>query len=83
MAVAALGLCALPTRRRHGAGRRRVALGGLDHVVDTISVEHLIQAAYLFGHGLRGSCGFFDERGVLLCQLVHLHDRAVDLLDAG
>ena len=66
-------------RRRRLKAWKGVALRSiqLEHA------DHLRQVVGLLLHRSGGGGRFFDQRGVLLGDLVHLGDRLVDLLDAG
>ena len=65
-----------------GLGRTDTAAGAAA-LVHAIARDHLVQRVRLLDDGLAGRGGLLHQRGVLLRRLVHLHDRLVDLFDAG
>src|ERR1700730_2576734 len=80
--IRAVGYCACrglgPAHARHTRGATRLAPG---QIAEPVGSHHLVQGMGFVSHGLRGGSCLFDERCILLSQLVHLQHGLVDLSD--
>src|SRR3569833_1989228 len=64
-----------------GAGHSTEAAAGGCNSRQVIPTHHLVQGGRFGRHVLRRCGGLLHQRGVLLGQLIHLHDGAAYLLD--